>query len=187
MEIDTPLPPGEGNEWEDRVFGSSTPVGTLERPEYMGFWKSLQAVMWAPLQRIGKDGQIETYDPANPNWGMSRLLWFSVRKHLPLRVHGRSSGTLFLHIACRRKRTALDTHHGVDAFFFWEGAYATVDVSFLDKDKADLKANFLITPDDMEPRRLDEVGFEIARFLNYCRRQKEGGRRRGRRRRAIRR
>ena len=171
MEDEILLPSSGGSWWEDQVFGVSCNGELLELPPHLNFHESMQEVMWTPLERLGQDGQLETYDPMNPNWGKSGQLWFEVRRHLPLRVGGMPSGPLFLHIACRTKRTSLDFYHGVDAFFFWEGVFVTIDVSLLEK--AEPKADFLVTPREMEPERLGSFGNEIAQLLKEGRRKKQ--------------
>ncbi len=171
MEDEILLPSSWGSWWEDQVFGVSCNEKLLELPPHLNFYNSMQEVMWTPLERTRQNGHMERYDPMDPNWGKSGQLFFEVRRHLPLRVGGMPSGPLFLHIACRMPRTSLDFWHGVDAFFFWEGIHVTIDVSFFGK--GELKANFLITPKEMEPERLGLLGNEIAQLLKERRRSKK--------------
>jgi len=172
MENEILLPPSSrGSWWENQVFGVSSNKESPELPSYLNFYESMQEVMWTPLERTGPDGRLERYDPTDPNWGKSGQLWFEVKRNLPLRVGGVPRGPLFLHIACRAPRTSLDFYHGIDAFFFWEGVYATIDVSLLEKEE--LKADILITPREMEPERLGSLGHEITQLLKGRRSKKD--------------
>jgi hypothetical protein len=162
MGKENPLPLS-GRWWEEEVFGVSANEALLKYPAYRDFDESMQEIMWTPLERLGPDGKPDIYDPMNPTWGMSGQMYFEVKRHLPRRTGGGRSGSLFLHIACRTKFTSLDFWHGRDAFFFWEGVYVTIDVSLLPKVRT--KADFLVSPTEMQTERLNSLGNEIAQLL----------------------
>jgi hypothetical protein len=69
------------------------------------------------------------------------------------------------------ERSALDWMHGVDAFFWWQDVYVTFDISLKPVEAKNLKADFLVNPEDFEPSRLDSLGKQIAWLLkerNRC-------------------
>ncbi|MCX6701988.1 MAG: hypothetical protein NTX96_02210 [Candidatus Zambryskibacteria bacterium] len=163
MGKETSLSGGRGFELE--LFGVSS---QNKIPDYLDFFSAMQEVAETPLLRSNpKSGRKERYNPIRPNWGKLYQLWFEVEKHLPWRSEGIRSGPLSLYISIG---TSLDFHHGVDCFFWWMGAYLTIDASLALKEKRGrgkehLKADLLITPDDLTSEGLVNLGEKIATLL----------------------
>jgi hypothetical protein len=165
----------KGRQFERDLFGGAGEF--LEIPLYLPFTEAMADVRESFLHRFNKDfGLHETYDPYNPTWGKLKGLWLEVNNRLPKRSSGARSGPLALHVAIN---TPLDFWHGVDAFFWWEGTYLTLDASLVSKTrrvkgekkkKGDLKADLLIKPEDLTPERLAVLGEQIATFLKERRR-----------------
>jgi hypothetical protein len=68
--------------------------------------------------------------------------------------------------------------HGVDAFFWWDGTFVTIDVSMMPKDTLGcLRADFVLTPKDLEPEALLAFGKKVAMLLKDRRPKRRGKRR----------
>ena len=156
-----------GRDFEYEIFGIAGEEGNkVTPPSYLDFTESVQAVAGKGLTRIGSDGQEETYNPSDPTWGKTRLIWKSVRRALPRRVYGSVSPPPFLYISVGQ--TSLDFWHGVDAFFWWQGVLVSIDVSLILQ--KEIKADLLVTPEDLTPEGLSRLGRKIAELLKERRR-----------------
>lgn len=159
-----------GRAFEMEIFGvtegSFGDLGAFIRHKYMDFDSSIQQIIeynWAMYADALESGEGLVYNPLNPHVGKSHLLWESVKNGLGSKVGVRGNLPLNLYIAIGRN--ALDYHHGVDAFFWWQGVYATIDVSVRIKDSRELKADFLFLPKDLERSRLLNFGKNVASLL----------------------
>lgn len=158
-----------GAEFEMEMFGVTSYLNNEQIPKYLDFDSSMEDIVRYPPIRDGENGQIEQYDPANPSWGKTAELWEVVRKYLP-RYVGKNRET-FLYLYVSVGRTSMDYWHGVDAFFWWEGCYVTLDASILQKHKGGrgkygLKADFVLTPSNTHSKEsLSNTGRMIAEFL----------------------
>ncbi len=166
-----------GQEFEILILGVANEYDPESNPPYLDFDASMQEVIGRPLIRVDDDGKpVEEYDPGNPTWGKTGEIWRAVKKHLPKKTAKGSSGPLFLYIAVGGSpMTILDNRHGVDAFFWWEGAYATFDVAIFPKRKNGrkeerLKADCWFGMDTLNPGGLDAFGKQIAEILKGRRR-----------------
>ena len=155
-----------GREFERELFGVTGSQD--EVPTYLDFDSAMREVMTTPLVRSdGEAGEVEKYEPQRPNWGKSHQLWSEVRGRLPRRCEGKRSEPPSLYISIG---TSLDFHHGVDAFFFWKGVYLSLDASLIPKERVEsgkgrLKADILVTPDDLTPTGLARLGENVAHQL----------------------
>ena len=157
-----------GRVFELELFGvTDESTEPFVRPPYMDFESSMAEVIERNLAEFSWSSD-EAYNPMRPNKGNSSLLWTSVKKHLPRRISGFRTVPLSLYISVGRN--ALDFWHGVDAFFWWQGVYVSIDASRILKRKIGLwkerlKADFLITPEDVSPERLSYLGGQMATVL----------------------
>ncbi|MFA5889067.1 MAG: hypothetical protein WCW47_02380 [Candidatus Paceibacterota bacterium] len=167
--MDTQVPLSPGRQWEVDFFGVRCPYGSFTPPAYQNFDPSVQEIIDAGGRNTGPGGAYN-YNPATPRPSVSYDLWKQVQKGLPSYVKGQPHHHLFLYLAIGGM--ALDIYHGVDAFFFWNGTYVSVDVSITQKKRkggrrngSRLKADVLITPADNNPARLRELGRQIAELF----------------------
>ena len=155
-----------GREFELELYGVTGKPDEI--PAYRDFDSAMREVIATPLVRCDTEsGEAERYEPTKPNWGKLHRLWLEVHERLPRRCEGRRSGPLFHFISIG---TSLDFHHGVDSFFWWNGVYLSLDASLIPKERGEsgkghLKADILITPDDLTPAGLPRLGEDIARQL----------------------
>ena len=155
-----------GREFELELFGVTG--NPDEIPTYQDFDSAMREVMTTPLMRPDREsGEVERYEPTKPNWGKLYQLWLEVHRRLPRRCEGKMSGPLSIYISIG---TSLDFHHGVDAFFFWKEVYLSLDASLIPKERGEsgkghLKADVLITPDDLTPMGLAYLAEDIAHQL----------------------
>ncbi|KKR45328.1 MAG: hypothetical protein A3G47_02260 [Candidatus Zambryskibacteria bacterium RIFCSPLOWO2_12_FULL_39_45] len=109
-----------------------------------GVLEVMDSELYIPAEEEGED---VVYDPSNPTWGGSDILFVAVKSYLPRRP--RKSLELYPAI-----KTSLDIHHGVDYFFVWMNLYyVTLDLSLRQKEKkssVDIITNLgEVTPDDL--------------------------------------
>jgi len=155
MKKDNLLPFGRRHELESTGI---TQIGRPEKVPYKGFNQSLEEILNSRLKIEAKDDVPErVYNPADPKWGKMPILFASVKRYLPKRPG------LFLYNAIG---SSLDLLHGVDLFFFWNGVYATIDLSLADSLKelrgtVDLRQNL----EDMTEEDFDVFGQQIAGIL----------------------
>lgn len=161
------LPPGRA--FEKKIFGVTegfgADLGLFTRPDYFDFKSSLEQVIeanWAMFAESWERGENIFHNPTKPGMGRTHSLWEAVKNWLPSRLDGQSNLPLNLYVALGRN--SLDHHHGVDAFFWWQGVYATIDASTRRK-KELLKADFLFTPKDLQHDRLLAFGKKVAELL----------------------
>lgn len=164
------LPPGR--QFEEFVFGEHGETED-EIPEYESYRDSLASVAqdnWARFARFSEGGEL-FHCPSRPTMGQSFEIWKSVKVFLPRRVEG-SSANLDFFLALG---SPANFFHGIDAFFWWHGVFATIDASLIPKQKIGLgeryirgtylKADFLISPPDLESEGLALLGKRIADLL----------------------
>lgn len=170
-----------GSKFEEKVFGFSSKFEEI--PDYKPYDECLEIVMNTPLITETEEGELEVYNPYDPSprWGYARKILTAVERHLPrriLRSRVRSRPAIYLAMG-----TALDYWHGVDAFVFWEGACASIDVSLSKKIKGEvtrsdtgtlsLKANILISKEHIRTEEaIDNLGRDIVIELKKDRRIK---------------
>ncbi len=168
MTLSQTLPSGRA--FEEEIFGFTDydPLG-YRAPLERGWGSSFQYIVrmnWSMYGESLVTGDAYCHNPVNPEMGRTRELWSAVRRHLPRRVQGRQSLPLNLYVAIGR--TSLDCHHGVDAFFWWQGAFVTFDVSLRQKEKeGSLKArsDFVLSPEHLSPEGLNLWSKKVARLL----------------------
>lgn len=163
---------GGALEYEIFGVGGAGDLADDEFPPYLSSNESIQKIVGGVLSRFKPNGkgEVEVYNPAYPIWGLTKELWRAVRRFLPRRLQGEVR-PLCLYIAVGW--TSLDIYHGIDAFFWWQGAKVTLDVSMipkiripiLEKGESELKADILVLPEDMSPERLRLLGKKIATLL----------------------
>ena len=112
--------------------------------------------------------------------GHTPEIWFSVKKHLEHRSRKRMDTPLNFYISVGSN--SLDWYHGVDAFFWWYGAFVTIDASLAPKDEdGSLKADFILKPEDLSVLALDRWGKRVANLLKqracHLKRRERGERR----------
>jgi hypothetical protein len=166
MGTTNPLPPGRA--FEEEVFGVTEEniEFAVRYPRRIGIHASLQRVIqdnWTMYAEAVEKNSAYCHDPINPQMGKTHLLWVAVKDNLPRRINGHSALPLNLYIAVGRN--SLDWRHGIDAFFWWQGVYVTIDVSLRPKSEEELKADFLVMPEDLEPEQLQNLGKKIAELL----------------------
>ncbi|MES3005114.1 MAG: hypothetical protein V4690_03340 [Patescibacteria group bacterium] len=168
-----------GLQFEQRVFGFYDKFEDI--PDYRPYDECLEIVMNTPLITETEEGELEVYDPYNPSprWGYAKKILAAVEKHLPrriLRSRVRSRPAIYLAMG-----TMLDYWHGVDAFVFWEGADASIDVSLNQKIKGEvtrldtgmfgMKANVLISLEHISTEEaINNLGRDIVMELKKDRR-----------------
>ncbi|MBA3733396.1 hypothetical protein H0W91_03410 [Patescibacteria group bacterium] len=168
MNFSSALP--HGRAFEKEIFGITEGygenLGFFRPPDKRDFFESLQDVItinWAMFAEAEEKGLAHCHNPSNPRMGRTHDLWASVKNYLPP-CRRRQCIPLDFHVAIGRN--SLDYHHGVDAFFWWQGAYVTIDVSLRGKDLlGTLKADILFTPKDLRPLRLQDFGKAVAKIL----------------------
>lgn len=158
--------PSQGRAFEERILGVRE---ENVKPKYrLGRYnlnKSLQHVIrenWAAFAEAVEKGFEQFHNPENPQMGETHLLWSAVKRHLPSRVN-KQHVPLNLYVTVGKN--ALDWRHGVDAFFWWQGACVTIDISMLPAEHKNLKADVLFNPEDMEGERLFAFGKRVADLL----------------------
>ena len=158
--------PSLGRAFEERILGVRE---DNTKPKYhLGKYdidKSLQHVIWenwASFAEAVEKGFEQFHNPEDPRMGETHLLWRMVKRHLPRHVV-KSRVPLNLYVAVGKN--ALDWRHGVDAFFWWQGACVTIDISMLPAEFKNLKADVLFNPEDMEEERLFVFGKKVADLL----------------------
>ena len=148
MNIIRYLSPGRRHELRMGV----TVSGNIDLP-YKDFESSMEEVMNSRL--FMEDDPTNVYDPANPNWEESGVLFESVRKWLPRHP----SNVLRLYNAIG---SSLDQWHHVDLFFFWKEVYITIDLSLREKwEKVDL----VVSLEGMNDEDFSVLGKQIADIL----------------------
>ncbi len=145
-------------------------------PTRRSFESSIQAIIaenWALYAESLEKGLDDYHNPTRPNMGKTGQLWEAVRKYLPKRVDGVK---LPLNLYISVGRNALDWMYGVDAFFWWDGIYVTIDASLAKKEHGyGLQADFVLNPVDLKADALNSLGRKIADLLKE-RRSKFGER-----------
>ncbi len=157
-----------GRAFEKEVFGitEEDQEPFFRRPGRRGLNSSIQSVIqnnWASFAEALERGLDYCHNPTDPRMGKTHILWSAVKRYLPRRVSGHRSLHLNLYVAVGRN--ALDWQHGVDAFFWWENVYVTIDVSLIPKEGEELKADFVVNPEDLDGQRLSSLGREIGKLL----------------------
>src|ERR1035437_4612691 len=127
----------KGRKWELDVLGYCP----IEFSREMYYWE-FTSYLWNAIsdQPEGYDPRLG-YDPNDPLKCMTGQLFDGVRRHIP----GRWREFLRLYIALG---TGLDRVHGVDALFFLNDTYVTMDAT-LDMSKRK-GADFLLTPQNID-------------------------------------
>lgn len=167
MENQKTLP--QGREFERYVFGVTDEAPFIpgdRRPGKRSFKASFQRIIaenWADYAEAIEKGLQNPYNPSNPKVAMTGVIWSAVKRYLPRRVGGETSGPLNLYIAIGK--TSFDWDYGVDAFFWWEGALVTIDASVYVKPDSKLKADFLLNPWDLDGDKLENFGRKVANLL----------------------
>lgn len=124
----------EGRQYELGCLGYCPQDGYI--PEYMPYTAS----MWWTVYH-----QPEDYDPRHPTRGLNEELFYLVQRMLPKRW--RHLLRWFIAVG-----TSFDQWHGIDAFFYLGGTCVTVDVTTYQEKS--YKADFLVTPRELDPGRL---------------------------------
>lgn len=159
------LPPGRAFEME--IFGITEDVErAFRRPSRRDIDSSIQNIIEYNLAMYAEAlerGSEYCHNPAKPEMGKTNLLWQAVKQYLPSRTERGNKTPLNLYVAIGR--TSLDWQHGVDAFFWWQGVYVTIDASLRMKQGPELKADFVLNPKDLEPQNLSVWGKQVAELL----------------------
>ena len=163
-----------GREFERTFFG--LPVSWV--PSYwaprLGFDAAIQQVIqdnWAQFAEAQRLGASYVHNPIEPEMGRTPDVWSMVKGYLPEEVDGRNP-PLGLYVALG---SSLDLHYGVDAFFWWDGCCATVDLSLQEKTKGAqnpkmvLHADMLIGLSILRRGGLNWFGRRMARLLIHRR------------------
>lgn len=163
-----------GRRFELEIFGFTDQenAGISVLPEFKDFQSSMQAVVennWLMYAEALERSEKYYHDPLDPKTGKTQEIYNSVQSFLTKRVRGRDTFPLNLYHSLNG-RTSLDWYYGVDAFFWWEGVFVTVDLSLQSKAKVEtgrlhLKADFLLCPEDFRPERLRGFGRCVAKLL----------------------
>ena len=166
------LPNGRRFELEVLGYTDEGGDGFLTLPEFKNLEPSIQVVIdynWAMYAEALEKGHEYYHNPLNPQMGKTHRIYAAVQSFLTRRVRGRDAFPLNLYLS-HHGRTSLDWHCGVDVFFWWEGVYATIDLSLRSKAKEKkgklfLKADFLLSPKDLEPENLFYFAKNVAKLL----------------------
>ncbi|MSU45284.1 MAG: hypothetical protein EXS47_01490 [Candidatus Zambryskibacteria bacterium] len=166
------LPNGRKFELEVTGFTDEGEGGFLTLPEFKNLEPSIQVVIdynWAMYAEALEKGEEHYHNPINPQMGKTHQIYTAVQSFLSRRVRGRDAFPLNLYLS-QHGRTSLDWHCGVDAFFMWEGVFATIDLSLRSKAKQKkgklfLKADFLLSPKDLELDNLFYFAKNVAKLL----------------------
>ncbi len=155
-----------GREFEKKVFGHcwhGSFQGRNLRPDYLDLRQSMSRVVdlnWALYAEAIEKGDEKHHNPAKPSLGKTGVLWSAVSNFLP---GDKRQMPLNLYVSIGRN--SLDHHHGVDAFFWWLGGYATIDVSTRRKGGRSLKADFVLVPGELRKPQIFSFGNRVARLL----------------------
>ena len=162
--IDLDMP--RGKQFELGVLGV-TGEKESTRPQYYDYEESLNQVIkmnWANFER-SKTGELEWHDPVNPSMGMTAQIWNAVQRNLLVFLEEPNEPNP-LNFYVSVGYNSLDYYHGVDAFFWWYGVVATIDLSLINKNReGKCKADFLLMPHDLQGESLALFGQHIALFL----------------------
>ncbi len=157
-----------GREFEVEIFGNwlsdhSKFYADNRIPEYLDFESSIAQqieINWKRAELSRELGQ-EFYDPSKPRTGKSLRVWSAVKNYLS--SCNPKYRRLPLHLYVSVGWNALDYYHGVDAFFWWEGVYASVDLSL--KRKESTSADLQLTREDLQSPYLGEFGRNVGEYL----------------------
>jgi hypothetical protein len=142
-----------GHDFEERFFTvSSRGVGGFELCDYVA----------ARSHAIKKH---RDWNSRRPRTKIALKLFQNVQVYLPGKLGAKLE--LFCSVG-----TALDQHHGVDGFFTIGTHDITFDLSTYKKKSYQYKADFLITPKDLE----DDVRWKLGREIAYMFQEHEADR-----------
>lgn len=149
------LPPGEMPE----------PAGPhFKPPKRLSEERSIQQQIqqnWKRLDRAISAGNRNEHNPYQPTNGKIAEVWKYARRNLNKKWGKEDYYSLLLYLSVGRN--SLDWHYGVDAFFWWNGVYVTIDVSTHRKKK--VKANFSLTSKQLDQKSLSQFGAAVAGLL----------------------
>lgn len=150
------LPPGRVHEL--RMGVTTNRKGKPENIPYLDFLSSMRQVIKSELVIIDEVGRVEIkYNPGNPTWDESPILFRSVKRHLPKRP----KMSLYLYNAVG---SSLDIYHGVDIFFLWKGVFVTIDLSLHEKQLRST-VDLVVNLEGMDDEAFDVLGKQIADLL----------------------
>ena len=157
-----------GRDFETKVFGVDKfgpNLGLKSSPDYLNFDDSLKQIIdsnWAMYAHSLEKGEPYCHNPIRPRMGLTHQIWAAVKNWLPKRVEGE---VLPLNLYISVGRNSLDFYHGVDAFFWWNWARVTVDVSYRPKGLVGLKADLGFSSEDLQDPKLLQFGRKVASLL----------------------
>lgn len=154
------LPLGREHELKLGVTAIGSEESLLKIPK-LDFFESMRQVMKTELVMVENGAETDIYDPTNPTWDESPILFHAVRRHLPKRP----KGSLRLYNA---NKTSLDIYHGVDVFFWWREVYVTIDLSLIEKPYR-RTVDLVVDLTDMNFEAFDVLGAQIAEILKQKR------------------
>ena len=161
-----------GRAFEQEILGITdlgNEAGFYTYPKLIELEHALRYVInhnWVTYADSLAKGHDFCHNPMSPKVGKTREIWEAVKDFLPGKVGEYTKVKVPLNLYIAIGMNSLDYRLGVDAFFWWQGVYATIDVTTSKgKHLRGFGADFLFTRKEVEPVRLREFGKEVAALL----------------------
>lgn len=157
----------DGWDFEKHIFGRT--AGSIRHWEIadLNFDDAIEKVIednWLHFAEAIDSGAEYCHNPTMPKMGKTLELWRAVRRNLPnTMIDGRET-VLNLYVAFR---SSLDVHYGIDAFFWWDGVYVTLDASLRQKEKGEEDPYLNLKADILIPREAVSQSAGSGRFGMY--------------------
>lgn len=151
-----------GRVFEEKVLGFHLVEHSDKTPVYLTLNNAIQREILENWRRLEENkGSAFEYDPSRPRLGETHAIWSAVKNFLP--SNRRKFGKTPLQFYVSVGNNALDYYHGVDAFFWWQGVFVTIDLTL--RTHKFRKADFFLQPKDLAHKNLMAFGEKVAGLL----------------------